>query len=386
MLTCKVPWVSITLAGNGDIKPCCVYKGGGPSIHNGDTIDSAWKDLDHLREKFIKGEKPDSCVQCWQREESLGHSRRTWYDDKIQNWPGTYELNPEMRLRHMDLNFGNTCNLKCRMCGTWGSTAWYKDEAKLAKIDKNKFDRALQIDPPTIIPASYWKDKKDMFASLERIDFKGGEPLMQDGMYDFLEYLVEWGYAENIMIAYTSNGTKTPERLKELWPKFKKVKLTISIEGTGKLYEYIRGGEIQTQEQLVENIHWFDQFDNLSGSFNSAIQIYNIFDLNNILEFMRDTVNASKKWHRDPDSFKFDCMVTNPSYLDITIMPDGLKKKAVKIIEEKNYKSLNIIKNSLLNSSYDRNKWKLFIEYTKALDKMRNTNVLDVVPELEIWF
>ena len=40
---------------------------------------------------------------------------------------------------------------------------------------------------------------------------------MQDGMYDFLEYLVEWGDTPKITIAYTTNGTKTPERLKDSW-------------------------------------------------------------------------------------------------------------------------------------------------------------------------
>ena len=103
-----------------------------------------------------------------------------------------------------------------------------------------------------------------MFRFLERIDFKGGEPMMQEGMYDFLEYLVSWGYASNITIAYTTNGTKTPERLKELWPKFKKVKLVISVEATGKLYEYIRGGDVQSIDSLKDNIHWFDQFNNLN--------------------------------------------------------------------------------------------------------------------------
>lgn len=383
MLTCKVPWISITLAGNGNIKPCCVYKGGGPSIHKGDTIDSAWKDLDTLRSKFIAGEKPAECVQCWKREETLGHSRRTWYDDKITNWPDSYNLNPDMQLRHMDLNFGNTCNLKCRMCGTWGSTAWYKEESKLSKIDNNRFKRAMSNTPPTIIPASYWADKKEMFKYLERIDFKGGEPMMQDGMYDFLEYLVEWGYAQHITIAYTTNGTKTPERLKLLWPKFKRVKLVISVEGTGKLYEYIRGGDIQSIDQLVENIHWFDQFENVRGSFNSAIQIYNIFDLNNLLEWFRDRVKASDKWHTDPETFKFDCLVSTPAYLDINVMPDKYKQLA---IDKMKYKSLDTIKKTLINSKHNATEWKNFIDYTKILDDLRGTDIKSVVPELEACF
>lgn len=377
-LTCKVPWISITLSGNGDIKPCCVFRGGGPSIHKGDTLDSAWKDFDALRTQFINGEKPSSCEQCWKREASLGHSRRTWYDDKVTQWPENYELDPPMQLRHMDLNFGNTCNLKCRMCGSWGSTAWFKEEIKLHNINP-ELKRASNPKEPTIIPASYWADKKDMFQYLERIDFKGGEPMMQQGMYDFLEYLVEWGYAPNITIAYTTNGTKTPERLKDLWPKFKRVKLVVSVEGTGKLYEYIRGGDVQTIEQLAENIRWFDQFDNLRGSFNSAIQIYNIFDLNNLLEWFRDQVNASNKWHTDPNTFKFDCLVSSPSYLDINIMPDKYKQMA---IDKMKYKSLDTIKKALTKSSYDEKQWELFKQFTIELDKMRDTDIKTVVEEL----
>jgi len=383
--TCKVPWISITLSGNGDIKPCCVYRGGEHSIHRGDTLESAWKSQDVLRQQFLNGEKPESCKQCWQREVTLGHSRRTWYDDKIKNWPEQYELNPPMQLRHMDLNFGNTCNLKCRMCGSWGSTSWFKEEKRLMELNP-EYKRGISNLKPTIIPASYWADKREMFQYLERIDFKGGEPMMQDGMYDFLEYLVEWGYAPNITIAYTTNGTKTPERLKELWPKFKRVKLVISVEGTGKLYEYIRSGNVQSIDQLVENIHWFDQFDNLRGSFNSAIQIYNIFDLNNLLEWFRDRVNASKKWHTDPNTFKFDCLVTSPRYLDINIMPDELKQRAIDIMDEKKYSSLKTIRNSLTKSSYDEKQWNLFRSFTTDLDLMRGTDIKQVVPELKDYF
>jgi MoaA/NifB/PqqE/SkfB family radical SAM enzyme len=384
-LTCKVPWISITLSGNGDIKPCCVFKGGNQSIHKGDTLDSSWKDFDSLRTQFLNGEKPVNCEQCWKREESLGHSRRFWYNDKIDNWPDEYSLSPEMKLRHMDLNFGNTCNLKCRMCGSWGSTSWFKEEVKLMKINPN-FKRGISNLTPTVIPSDYWLNKKDMFMHLERIDFKGGEPMMQQGMFDFLNFLVEWDLAKNITIAYTTNGTKTPEILKELWPHFKRIKLIISIEGTGELYKYIRGGDIQDIDQLIENIHWFDQFDNLQGSFNSAIQIYNIFNLNNILEWMRDRVNASSKWHRDPDTFKFDCLVSNPSYLDINIMPDELKKIAIEKIEQKNYHSLNFLKENLKKSSFDKAQWNLFLSFTKNLDNFRKTDIKNIIPELKEYF
>ena len=383
MLTCKVPWVSITLAANGDIKPCCVYKGGQYSLNNGDTLETTWKKLDVLREEFIQGKKPKRCIQCWDREKMLGHSRRTWYDDKIQNWPNEYNLNPEFKLRHVDLNFGNTCNLKCRMCGSWGSTAWFKEEKLLNEINPN-FNRTV-IKSPTIIDGNYWDDKKEVFKDLERIDFKGGEPLMQEGMYIFLEYLVEWGYAENITIAYTTNGTQTPDRLKDLWPKFKKIKIIISVEGTGDLYEYIRGGNVQTIDELENNIYWYDKFTNIEGSFNTAIQIYNIFDLNNILDWFQ-ALKTSDRWHKNPNSFKFDCLVTRPKYLDINVMPIELKREALQKLNQKNYKSLRIIKSNLLNQNTDENNWNLFIDFTKSLDKIRNTDITKVVTELSRYF
>ena len=53
----KVPDVPVIQPPNGGIKPRCVYEGGDWSIHNGDTLDSAWKDMDKLRQKFINGER-----------------------------------------------------------------------------------------------------------------------------------------------------------------------------------------------------------------------------------------------------------------------------------------------------------------------------------------
>lgn len=67
-------------------------------------------------------------------------------------------------------------------------------------------------------------------------------------------------------------------------------------------------------------------------------------------------------------------------------MPDKLKQTAINIIEQKNYKSLQTIKTALGNKSYDEKKWKLFIDFTKQLDIMRNTNITDVVPQLKEYF
>ena len=247
---CKAPWVSLTLAAEGSIKPCCVWSRTSDehisgSIHRGDTLQSAWDSLEPLRKQFLNQEMPVNCTSCKKRDATLGSSRKDWYEEKIKFVPKTWELKPPLDLRHMDLNFGNTCNLKCRMCGSWGSTAWFKEDRKLMEINPAFRRSSTYVTSPTIVPASYWQNSRNVFKNLERIDFKGGDPMMQEGMYEFLEYMIEWGLARNISVAYTTNGTHRPERLKELLPYFKEVRMMISVEAVGDLYSYIRGGNVQ---------------------------------------------------------------------------------------------------------------------------------------------
>lgn len=378
--SCIAPWVSITLSGNGDIKPCCVYRGGSHSIHRGDTLESTWNDLDGLRTIFLAGDMPGDCISCKKRSDTLGSSRADWYNIKVMNKPQSYEMTPAMDLRHIDLNFGNTCNLKCRMCGSWGSTAWFKEDRALMEIDP-RFDRSsVSVTHPTIIPANYWEGKRDLFKNLERIDFKGGEPFMQDGMYEFLEYLIDWGLSSQVTISYTTNGSKRPKQVEELFPYFKKVNLAISVEAVGELYKYIRGGEVQSIAEIEESVEWFSRFKNLKGGFNSAIQIYNVFGLEELWSWFDYIKSKYPRWTIPP----VDCLVSEPKYLDINIMPDHLKRLASGRLSDR--KEFGILKRSLSTSSYNPEMWELFKKFTNEIDRMRGTSIIDVLPELKEEF
>ena len=75
--TCIVPWTSITLSANGDIKPCCkftsdkklaleagkinlppTHSSGGPlphmNIYEGHTLQNAWEGMEPLRQAMLK--------------------------------------------------------------------------------------------------------------------------------------------------------------------------------------------------------------------------------------------------------------------------------------------------------------------------------------------
>lgn len=391
--TCIAPWTTITLHSSGDIKPCCTFKGvDGPSIHQGDTLESAWKGMTELRRQFINKQKPDRCINCWKAEAGAGKSRRQWLRDKIHNIPKEFALDPPMKLRHMDLNFGNTCNLKCRMCGSWGSTHWLKEDRKLMAINKD-FKRGLRHNQPLVIKGDYYKKNPEMFDSLERIDFKGGEPFMQDGMYEILEFLVESNFAKDIVIGYTTNGTKTPEKLKDLWPHFKRVVLNISVEATGDLYKYIRGSNLQSLDDLEQNIYWYDKFDNVKGHFSNTVNIYSIFDLQNLAEWMHRVTSNCKHWKTlDPartseslveylEPVQYDNLVKEPNYLDINNMPPNVKKDVLSKWT-KDYPILRNLRKMLSQETYNEHEWELFKQFTIELDRMRKTDIKKVLPEL----
>mgnify|MGYP001164988001 CR=1 FL=1 len=393
--TCVVPWTSICLAANGDIKPCCQYDAKG--AHNiylrGSTLESAWDDYAELRQQMINKEKPEKCISCWKAEDMLGNSRRQWMLEKLDYLPETYTAETPLDLNHMDLNFGNTCNLKCRMCGSWGSTHWFKEDKKLQAINR-KFERHTGDSDARSIDVHKWRSMEDKLSNMERIDFKGGEPMMQDGMFEVLQMLVNNGSAKNVILGYVTNGTKTPERLKDLWPHFKQVILNISAEATGNLYQYIRGSNIQTIEQLEQNLKWYDQFDNVKGHFSVAISTYNIFDLQNLCEWMERVTSDLRGWktlvaNRASDSVleyqrpnQFSILVNKPAYLDANNMPPHLKQRVLETWN-KGYHQLDYMREHLKKPNYNEEQWQLFKQFTQELDKLRDTNVLDYIPQLE---
>ena len=340
--------------------------------------------MSELRDSLLNGHLPEDCGTCVQREQSLGTSRRHWYSEKVSE-PGSFEFQPKLHLRQMDLNFGNACNLKCRMCGSWGSSLWAAEDRQLNALCKDlkrssgadKRRRNFKTDAELEL-------MKPMLSKVERLDFKGGEPLLHEDMYSFLGKLIEWGLASQVVLAYTSNGTVFDPRLKELWPKFKQVRLVISLEGTGRLYSYIRGGKL-TLDDLDHNLQSFDQIENLHGSYNITIQNYNVFHLGEVLNWIK-----SRDLKRFDKHYRFDCYVTNPRYLCIDDLPLELKLEAEGRLRSYPHPELEPVKASLRRPAPDpeeaqRNN-RLFARFTDELDRLRGEDFLSIVPEFRRHF
>lgn len=379
---CIVPWVSITQTANNRVKPCCLSNR--RIGERGINLKDAWhhSDMIELRKEMILGKPIWGCQACTLKEKHLGETRAQWFHKKIGS--GDIEIwneKPPMDLLHMDLNFGNKCNLKCRMCGSWGSNQWFKEDQYLQKLNPD-FERTIESSDKIIIHNSdNFLYLKDSFTKLQRIDFKGGEPFLQEGMYEFLQHLIDWNYAKNITIGYTTNGTIYDKRIEKLWPQFKNIIVNLSLDGTGKYYQYIRGGKHHTLETAMENMRKFNIFENFHGNYAITVQIYNLFNLIEIFDLISNTnfIRVSKE-------HEFDMLVTEPKYLNINILPRKIKNDAIDLFVQHGDPIFNPIIESLQREVNDEKQLKLFVQFTNELDKLRNTNLLDVEPRFAELF
>ena len=384
---CYMPWHGLAVAANGNIKPCCQWSDNLGKVEKVDLVDvyKTHPKIVQLRQDFIDGKKPSSCKSCWTREQQIGESRRKWFAKKFMSTipvDHVYDVElDDIRWTQMDINLSNVCNLKCRMCGSWASNSWFEEDLKLSKINpafQKENNPANQIirqhsleDLTSLLP---------YLQNLVRIDFKGGEPMMAKNHVEFLELLIEQKLHERITLQYTTNGTIVNPKILNVLSQFKKVRIMFSIEGTGELYSYIRGGKY-TIDQMEQTLSMYNQLSNVEIGFNVTVQAYNLLNLKELHMLLSEWAS---KYDNVSNNDAFTTICNAPMYLSPFVLPSDIRQRAIALLDGiSDFKTL--IK-KLENNNIHSEHWVTFVEFTKELDKLRSENVLNLIPELkEYW-
>lgn len=380
---CILPWIHMHGNMKGDYKVCCFAEPHSSILGNKDQplLDvwhgEAYRDI---RQKFLNDEIPEQCKAPCYDKELLGvtTSPRQNSNHKWKRYEYLQKTITPKSPIYLDFRFGNICNFRCRTCGPFASTSWIK-EAKELFNNKN----AKLLDKWT--NNSYLWDAMDkIYPNLENIYFAGGEPLVLDGHYKMLEFLlsknktdIEINYNTNLSILKYKNYD-----LLDLWKKFKKVNLWISCDGHEKVGEYIRKELVW--ESFNSNIDKIKPYIENISVVVSVLNIYNLPDL--IL------------WANSKDISLYGTTLTNPSYLSCQILPDNEKEKVInhyRTFLQKNKKNLmpyyinhifdwlRFMKGSPSNREELEKEFKI---RTSILDRNRNENFTSVVPELADWY
>ena len=405
------PFTGLATREDGAIKVCCRSLPIG-NIKN-ETLEEAWngENMREVRRQVLSDERPDVCKPCFDLEDqgvqslrqrhiadNMPESRVNLYPDALKSL--TTDMTMPFELPTIEIKINNLCNLKCRMCNPLDSTQW-KDWNSIVehyKKEDNYLVKAVEDLGLTEAPyVGLFDDKKEFWDSLrkllphfKRVEFAGGEPLMDPMHYKILDLLSENG--KNIEIKYATNGTVLGIKgrwIKDYWPKFKSVAVNVSIDGLDDVYEYVRSnGKFQ---DVVDNIRIMKTIPTVSrivGAF--TVQSNNIMQIDKVIDYFLNKLEIVFYSHR----------VQYPRALSAQVLPKELKDQVISKLElmkdkVKQYRlvqehpilekiTLQQIQDNInFLKARDLNKyWKDCVDFNHRLDETRNQGPFEkVIPE-----
>ena len=442
---CPLPWNSINLRNNGDLRICCNTNSYSPqrgimrkedgTIYNAGRDD--WNEarnapiLKEVRASMLKGEWHAECERCRQEETNGIRSRREYEHDDWAKWfgdyidydkaaaitteDGTMEVDKQ-EINFVDIRYGNFCNLKCRMCGPTDSHQWYDDFVQLynqtgykdtherIQLVKNAKGR-WHTDQYDWFQNNnmYWDNFEKYAVNAHKLYIVGGEPLIIDEHTESLERIVASGRAPDMRLEYNTNLTMVPDKLIALWEHFKEVRIGVSIDGIDDVFNYQRTPA--NFDSVYKNMLKLDANPriNLKGWFAYTVTPFNLF---HFPEFMRWKLTASglTKFNPVADTRPIVShhMCHSPKYYNVKVLPLELKQQVVAHYQtyidwvnttdltdhvKKDFaKILNGVAKFMMSEDYSEKYLSEFIQHTVKLDSIRGQNILDIVPEFKELF
>lgn len=442
---CPLPWNSINLRNNGDLRICCNTNSYSPqrgimrkedgTIYNAGRDD--WNEarnapiLKEVRASMLKGEWHAECERCRQEEVNGIRSRREYEHDDWSKWFGNYidydkaasittedgtmEVDKQ-EINFVDIRYGNFCNLKCRMCGPTDSHQWYDDFVQLynqtgykdtherIQLVKNAKGR-WHTDQYDWFQNNnmYWDNFEKYAVNAHKLYIVGGEPLIIDEHTESLERIVASGRAPDMRLEYNTNLTMVPDKLIALWEHFKEVRIGVSIDGIDDVFNYQRTPA--NFDSVYKNMLKLDANPriNLKGWFAYTVTPFNLF---HFPEFMRWKLTASglTKFNPVADTRPIVShhMCHSPKYYNVKVLPLELKQQVVAHyqtyidwvnttdltdhVKRDFAKILNGVAKFMMSEDYSEKYLNEFIQHTVKLDSIRGQNILDIVPEFKELF
>jgi len=332
------------------------------------------------RKKFLSGDYPEECAVCYDKEAANSTSHRMIVNREFSTFSdrqsrtladGGLEAPPV----YLDFRFGNTCNFRCRMCGSDASTSWFKERhlGFGTKKDKPSLDFWTDND-------KFWDDFKKIIPNLDTVYFAGGEPFVQDGHYKLIELLLAEGKTD-ITLQYNSNLSYNKFKdydIKKIWSRFKKVQLWPSVDGFGERAEYGRKGlDFKT---FTKNLTHFQKY------ITSVSVVSNIYSITSIPQMI--------KYFKYVNVPFYITNLTWPNILATNVLQKHIKQDILKQYKELletqklNNSEITNIK-SILNFMVATDNSHLqaeFKTYTNNLDISRSESFVSTFPEYAQWY
>ena len=386
---CVLPWMHLYVGTDGNVLPCCVADHQHPmgnietqSITN--ILESPT--FNQLRKNMLSGLRSKECSRCYAQEDSglksarLEHNRR-WKNiipDNLNKDGSVDKFDPV----YLDIRLNNICNLKCRMCSGYFSSAIAQEEVVLFN-KKESAQASLKSQQRNL----GLKEILDYVQVTEKIYFAGGEPLLTAEHYEILDALIACGNT-NLEITYNTNFTTLNYRgrsVLDLWKQFSNINIGASLDAVGAVAEYVRHGTdwdtIESNLELVKS-----QCPHVNFTVTSTVGLLNVNSL----------IELQQKWHisKKLDISKFSqSIMIGPDHLTVCALPVEHKQQLEQTINhhvswcnKHNAKDLATQWNNVLNYMWSKDNSHYMSEFkrlTNLMDVHRKESLAHVLPELQ---
>ena len=411
---CMHPFTGLSTREDGAICACCRSHPVGFIQQN--SLEEIWNNvtMKRIRKSVLTNIRPPECEPCFSLEDQGVESLRKRHisgaipEARIKLYPNALDALKDdysmpFEIPTMELKLNNLCNLKCRMCHPMDSTSWndwsvvkkyYKQENNImyAIVEEHDLENKPHLDKFQDSP-EWWASLEKLLPHFRRVEFAGGEPLMDPQHYRILDMLAPYGH--QIEIKYATNLSmlgKSNRTVWQYWPKFKSVAVNVSIDGIGDSYEYVRGNASWTE--LVNNIKQIQTIPNISRIVGAVtVQVSNVLVLDKMIEYFLDDLGIVFHTHR----------VEYPKVLSAQVLPRELQVLAITKLRavEQRLEEFKMVKQHPQLLAYTRgqiqdninylmardqsDKWQDCVAFNQALDTTRNQSFTDVTPEFKLY-
>jgi organic radical activating enzyme len=301
------------------------------------------------------------------------------------------------------------------MCSPHDSSAWTPEWKKIKLVTKSEAVKGYVdgwMNAFAGEDGNYrWHENENFLNRLyeqvphiKQLYFAGGEPFLIKEHFAVLEKCIEMGQASHIEVRYNTNLTVLPPRLFELWKHFKSVKVTCSIDAYGERDEYIRHPtEWDTIEKNLNILENCEHLPNLTVTLACCVSLLNVWHFPDFIRWkLRKDYKRINAWPNGAGLVNFH-LVYFPPFLNVRVLPASFKAEVTE--------RFNVLINELredppfegfldhpygivrleglvkyMNEEDWSNRFDQCLEFIRASDEARGTDIIKALPELKQLF
>ena len=266
---CMAPWTHTYLSPQTERRMCCASRepaqsfkqyidtGNSSKTYNPLTLEEHWNSehMRSVRKRMLQGKKLPECEVCNDKLLNTDVYKSYWnhlfahlidkaFTDTKEDGSTT------MPVISYDYRFNNLCNFKCRMCGSMLSSSW---ESEQRKHKDWSISSSPWMEPKLREQIKSFQDTQVVKEFMHGVENKtireiywcGGEPLMWDIHWTAMQRIIDLGFAKEVYVRYNTNLSRTTykkQNVFDMLKNFQDWQICASLDGTGKIGEYIRDG------------------------------------------------------------------------------------------------------------------------------------------------